>query len=156
MRTSPDRRGGPSQRCNRLRYGDPGITDAGGVWLTRVANEGSLLMAALGLELRREMRTAEMSADDFTHPSGVDREIIEAMAAGGGDPEMALATVVRLEAALDIDPVLLLEGVTWVPPRESRRGHYVVADPVSIPASTMTPWSHRCPDIWALGARPRP
>jgi hypothetical protein len=90
-------------------------------------------MAALGLELRREMRTAEMSAEDLTRASGVDREIIEAMAVGDGDPEMALATVVRLEAALYIDPGLLLEGVTWVPPRDSRRGHYVVADSVSIP-----------------------
>jgi hypothetical protein len=91
-------------------------------------------MAALGLTLRGEMATAGISAEYLATSSGVDRETVEAIVAGDGDPEIGLEIVVRLGAALDLESGTLLEGVAWVRPEDGRRGHYVVTDPVGMPA----------------------
>lgn len=91
-------------------------------------------MAALGLTLRREMATAGVSPEDLATKSGVEREIVEAIVAGDGDPETSLETVVRLGAALDLESGTLLEGVAWARPENGRRGHYVVTDPIGMPA----------------------
>ena len=91
-------------------------------------------MAALGLTLRREMATAGVSPEDLATESGVKRKTVEEIVAGDGDPKTGLEIVVRLGAALDLEPGTLLEGVAWARPESGRRGHYVVTDPVGMPA----------------------
>jgi transcriptional regulator with XRE-family HTH domain len=91
-------------------------------------------MAALGLTLRRAMRTAGMSPEDLAATSGVDREVVDAIVAGEGDPKTSLETLVRLGAALDLESGTLLEGVEWIRPEDGRRGHYLLTDPAGMPA----------------------
>jgi transcriptional regulator with XRE-family HTH domain len=100
----------------------------------RIENEGALLMAALGLRLHEAMRTAGLSAEALAITSGVEPDVVEALAAGDGDPRTDLATILRLGEALDIEGGTLIEGVTWDPPVDGRRGRYVVVDPGGMPA----------------------